>query len=768
MQTAPGIRCRLLLRGPAKYEGIMRDTAKLKRRLTGISLILVGGLVFLGMAAAAHMGLLGRWIGDPMRKFLGIAGFILPVTVIFAGLWVIRAESVADLALHAAGFILLFLSAEVALGALPLHPANPWSGEFGVLFSLRAQSLLGLPGTLFTALVMVVVGLWLTRNDEVIHSAASVPGGLWVRLKGARVGLAEKWANWRAEAVLKKQKKTPTPVWFPGRNQSAAASVDGASAAVPVQAMEPVSAPVNIINHDTVVSGMVPPVSAPPRVVRARRKSAHWIIPTLSQLDCTAGRVDEAVAQGHVRMQTTAIEKTLASFKLEGKVVGATVGPRVILYEWQPAPGMKASRLEQYQDDIALALKAERVRVVVPLPGKGTIGIEVPNPDATGVNFGSILSAVPSPATAGSLPMFLGRQLTGETMVADLGDMPHLLVAGTTGSGKSVCIHDIIISLLMTRTPDELRLILIDPKMVELKIYSRVPHLLFEVITDPRRAVAALRWAVDVMENRYKLLSHHTARDIGTFNRMYSEGEVKMEGNDMESRAITSDIGMPWIVIAVDELADLMAAKGREMDNLIQRLAQMARGVGIHLVVATQRPSVDVITGVIKANMPSRIAFRTQSQIDSRTILDSAGAEQLLGKGDMLYMPSGAPDPVRAQGAYITTQEISRVVEHWASQGAASSVSSGPDGNGGPVLPDSDAQDEDPMFKEAVRAVLTSGEASISMLQRHHGLGFARAGRIVDQMERKGIVGARQGSKPREILVDREEYLRRFDKEENR
>ena len=746
----------------------MKDTARLKRRLSGISLILAGGLVFLGMGASSQMGLLGRWVGAPMRTMLGIAGFLLPVTVVFAGFWVIRAESVADLALHAAGLILLFLSAEVSLGALPLHPANPWSGEFGVLFSTRAQSLLGLPGTLFTALVAVVVGLWLTRNDEVIQAAALAPAGAWDWFRGVRGRLKEKWADWRTQSRLKKEKKAPTPVWFPGRDAAAAEAVPVSAA---VDAVDP--AFVTIINHDSVETAAVSASAqrggtSSARPARARRKSAHWILPAQSQLDCTAGRVDEAVAQGHVRMQTTAIEKTLVSFRLEGKVVGATVGPRVILYEWQPAPGMKASRLEQYQDDLALALKAERVRVVVPLPGKGTIGIEVPNPDSTGVNFGSILAAVPSPTTAGSLPMFLGRQLTGETMIADLGDMPHLLVAGTTGSGKSVCIHDIIISLLMTRTPDELRLILIDPKMVELKVYSRVPHLLFEVITDPRRAVAALRWAVDVMENRYKLLSHHTARDIGTFNRMYGEGEVKFEGNEMEARSITSDIGMPWIVIAVDELADLMAAKGREVDNLIQRLAQMARGVGIHLVLATQRPSVDVITGVIKANMPSRIAFRCQSQIDSRTILDSVGAEQLLGKGDMLYMPSGAPDPVRAQGAYITTQEINRVVEHWAAQGAAATVSSGPEGSGGPVLPDSDAQEDDPMLREAIRAVLTSGEASISMLQRHHGLGFARAGRIVDQMERRGIVGPRQGSKPREILVDREEYLRKLDKEGSR
>ena len=750
----------------------MTDTARLKRRLTGISLILVGGLILLGMAAATHMGLLGGWVGAPMRQFLGIAGFILPITLVFAGVWVIRAESVADLAFHATGFILLFLSAEVSLGALPLHPVNPWSGEFGVWFSLKAQSLLGLPGTLFTAVVMVVVGLWLTRNDEVIHTVVAAPAGAWAWFRGGREKLSEKLAEWRAKAKVKKEKKAPTPVWFPGRNKTVVEKV------AEVPAMKVVEPPAFVRREMavsqaqtpiTVVQPVVPGAeSVPARTVKAKRKSANWILPSLSQLDCTSGRVDEAVAQGHVRMQTEAIERTLVSFKLEGKVVGATVGPRVILYEWQPAPGMKASRLEQYQDDLALALKAERVRVVVPLPGKGTIGIEVPNPDSTGVTFGSILSAVNSYSNAGSLPMFLGRQITGETMVADLGDMPHLLVAGTTGSGKSVCIHDIIISMLMTRTPDELRIILIDPKMVELKIYSKIPHLLFEVITDPRRAVAAFRWAVDVMENRYKLLSHHTARDIGTFNKMYAEGDVKFEGNDMEARAITSDIGMPWMVIAVDELADLMAAKGHEVDNLIQRLAQMARGVGIHLVVATQRPSVDVITGVIKANMPSRIAFRCQSQIDSRTILDSAGAEQLLGKGDMLYMPSGAPDPVRAQGAFITSKEIARVVEHWAAQGSATSISAGPEGASGPVLPDSDAQEEDPMFKDAVRAVLASGEASISMLQRHHGLGFARAGRIVDQMERKGIVGGRQGSKPREILVDREEYLRKMDKEAHR
>jgi S-DNA-T family DNA segregation ATPase FtsK/SpoIIIE len=497
------------------------------------------------------------------------------------------------------------------------------------------------------------------------------------------------------------------------------------------------------------------PVATVPRAPRPRRPAgkaaSRWTLPPGTLLASDAPLVKIDAVQAFVNEQAKLIDQKLLEFGITGKVVSVTSGPSVILFEWLPAAGVKVSRLETMRDDLKLALKAERIRMVVPIPGKGTVGIEIPHPSPAGVTLGALLAGHPSPAKAGDLPMFLGRVLTGETLVADLAQMPHLLIAGTTGSGKSVCIHTLLVSLLMTRSPDELRLLLVDPKRVEMIAYRELPHLLAEVITDPRIAVLKLRWMVSIMEARYKLLAHHACRDLHAFNRRVKEEGLEPDPS-LEQGAVTSRAGLPWIVVAIDELADLMVAKARDVEDALQRLAQMARGVGIHLVVATQRPSVDVLTGVIKANLPSRLSFRVATGIDSRTILDATGAEQLLGKGDLLFSPTGAPEPTRAQGAYLAPAEIARVIEHWTTQGppeyafedssAAMQEAGGGNGDG----------EDDPLYEEAVGVVVRGGEASVSMLQRKLSIGFARAGRLIDLMERRGVVGPKQGSKAREIL----------------
>jgi len=735
---------------------------QMKRRLAGLVFLLVGGLLLLAMALTGRTGFMGRGVGAPLREWLGFTGFIIPLTFLLASWWVLRGEAPADLSLHVAGLVLLFICAEIILGALPLVPPNPWSGSFGSFLSEKVQAFGGLPGALLIAVICGVAGLWLTRNDRVLEATASIPGRAVAWFRSASGWFSGKWRAFLEKRVMEPPVE-PAKVWWPRGAPESPAEPAPLPPAQPEVGGSPAVA--ESAEQAAPEEGQVqeePPARAP----RARRRAAKWSLPPAGLLDSSVSRPDEAAVQGIVRAHTTAIEKSLAAFRIEGRIVGATIGPRVILYEWQQGPGVRASRIEQLQDDLALALKAERVRVVVPLPGKGTIGIEVPNPLASTVTFGSVISAFPDPRGTGALPIFLGRLLTGEPLFADLGDMPHMLIAGTTGSGKSVCIHDVIASMLMTRTPDELRLILIDPKMVELRCYNRAPHLLFPVITDAKRAVAALRWATGVMEARYRLLAHYGARDLPSFNRMLATAEITLEGNE-EPLTVLGAQGLPWVVIAVDELADLMAERPREVETLLQRLAQMSRGVGIHLVVATQRPSVDVITGVIKANMPSRLAFQVSSAVDSRTIIDSAGAEQLLGRGDMLYLPIGAPDPVRAQGSLVTMDEVKRLVEHWAAQGAAMPVAGEGAAVGLPADPLAAGEsEEDPLLRDAIRLVLRTGEASISMLQRHLSTGFSRAGRLIDMMERRGVIGPKQGSRPREIIVDREEYQRRMDEEE--
>ena len=449
--------------------------------------------------------------------------------------------------------------------------------------------------------------------------------------------------------------------------------------------------------------------------------------------------------------QCAVLEQTLADFKVRARVVAVTRGPSVTRFELEPAAGVKVSSVVNLADDIALRLAAPGVRIEAPIPGKSAIGIEAPNTKNDPVCFREVVEAGSVRNAKEHLCIGLGKDISGDIISADLAKMPHLLVAGSTGSGKSVCINTIIAGLLYRATPDEVKLILVDPKVVELSNYNGIPHLLTPVVTEPKKAASALHWAVAEMERRYKAFADSRVRDIKTYNAQAAEK-------------------MPYIVIIIDELSDLMMVAKVDVEDAILRLAQKARAAGIHLILATQRPSVDVITGIVKANIPSRIAFAVSSQTDSRTIIDMGGAEKLLGKGDMLFYPMGYNKPVRVQGAFVSDDELNKIVDFIIKQSIPVNYSEEVTeqelecDNKGHNAEDAgqNAPAEDELFEDALSLVLDMGQASSSMLQRRFRIGYTRAARLVDTMEELGIVGQSVGSKPREVIMSRKEAEERF------
>lgn len=439
------------------------------------------------------------------------------------------------------------------------------------------------------------------------------------------------------------------------------------------------------------------------------------------------------------------LEETLESFGVEARVVQVSRGPVITRYELQPSPGVKVSKIVNLSDDIALNLAAPAVRIEAPVPGKAVVGIEVPNKEMSAVFLREVIESKDFLEKESSLTFALGKDVTGNCIVSDLSKMPHLLIAGATGSGKSVCINALITSILYKASPEKVRLLMIDPKVVELSTYNGIPHLLIPVVTDPRKAAGALGWAVQEMVNRYKLFADNNVRNIESYNDL-------MNQKSPESL-------LPNIVVIIDELADLMMVAPNDVEDCICRLAQMARAAGMHLVVATQRPSVDVLTGVIKANIPSRISFGVSSQIDSRTILDMAGAEKLLGKGDMLYYPVGESKPLRVQGAFISEKEVEQVVEYVKNQ----SISDYKDDIIDEIEGSNEYSDEaDELLPQAIQVVVETGQASISLLQRRLKIGYNRAARLIDSMQERGIVGRYEGSKPRQVLITKDQYEEMF------
>ena len=474
-------------------------------------------------------------------------------------------------------------------------------------------------------------------------------------------------------------------------------------------------------------------------------------LPPLEILHANPQSASSASSDKELEQTAESLQSTLLEFGRSARVVGWIAGPTVTTFKLQPGEGERVSKISSLEDDIALSLAAQSVRIFAPIPGTSLVGIEIPNRKRQNVNLGDVLPYV----KGGPLELAIGRDAEGTPVVADLAKMPHLLIAGTTGSGKSVCMNTLITSLLYKAKPEEVKLIMVDPKMVELGVYNGIPHLLIPVVTDPKKAAGALQWAVTEMMRRYRMMADAGVRDLESYNR--------------QAESLPDVTPIPQLVVVIDELADLMLVAAKEVEESICRIAQKARAAGMHLIVATQRPSVDVITGLIKANIPSRIAFAVSSQVDSRTILDGAGAEKLLGMGDMLFMPVGAPKPIRIQGTFVRDEEISRVLD-FIKQSATVQYDEAmieamekhaiQDGKKGASSADADEETgSDPMLKQAVEVVIDAGQASTSLLQRRCKLGYARAARIMDEMEQKGIIGPYEGAKPRAVLISRQQWL---------
>ena len=446
------------------------------------------------------------------------------------------------------------------------------------------------------------------------------------------------------------------------------------------------------------------------------------------------------------------LQKTLYSFGVSAKVENVSVGPTITRYELKPAEGTRVSKIANLADDIALNLAAETIRIEAPIPGKQAVGIEVPNKEKEAVHLREVIESSEFENNKSKLSVALGKDVAGKTIIADIGKMPHVLIAGSTGSGKSVCINSIITSIIYNAKPSEVKLVMVDPKVVELSVYNGIPHLLIPVVTDPKKAAGALAWAVQEMDDRYNKFAQKGVRDLKGYNKA-----IEKENENAK---------LPQIVIIIDELADLMMVAAKEVEEAICRLAQKARAAGMHLVIATQRPSVDVITGLIKANVPSRIAFAVSSQVDSRTILDSTGAEKLLGKGDMLFYPVGASKPLRVQGAFVSDDEVEKIVDFIKMNAGEVSYSEDiiesieKSNKSDKELLESEAceDDSDPFLQDAIETVIETGQASTSFIQRRFKVGYARAGRIIDQMEERGIISGYQGSKPREVLMTKERW----------
>ncbi|QDI90192.1 DNA translocase FtsK [Salicibibacter halophilus] len=623
-------------------------------------------------------------------------------------------------------------------------------GMVGAVGYATGTFLVDVPGTQVIAILLVVIGFILLSGKSLKES------GKWVydRVKAAAAPLANSFRNFRANRPSGSGQAPSAPEAAKEAKKPAASGTKAGSSnargksnedARPVihnfqeQAYQETPKPVHAQqakpSADDKTESIKDSESAP--LLTAQTTNEDYRLPALKLLSAPVQN-KQTNDRSHVSSNAKKLEDTLQSFGVQAQVNEVHLGPAVTKYEVQPATGVKVSKIVSLTDDIALALAAKDIRIEAPIPGKAAVGIEVPNQDISMVTLREVLESDKA-KNSHVLSVALGRDISGEPMTAELHKMPHMLVAGATGSGKSVCINGIVTSILMKAKPHEVKLMMIDPKMVELNVYNGIPHLLTPVVTEPKKASQALKKVVAEMERRYDLFSSSGARNIDAYNEMIRKQNEK---GDEEQPTL------PYIVVIVDELADLMMVASSDVEDAITRLAQMARAAGIHMIIATQRPSVDVITGVIKANIPSRIAFGVSSQTDSRTILDAGGAEKLLGRGDMLFIPVGANKTTRIQGAFISDEEVEAVVNDVVEQQKATyQEEMMPE-----EVPETSAEPEDELYYDAVSLVVQMNSASVSMLQRRFRIGYTRAARLVDEMEAQGIVGPYEGKKPREVL----------------
>ncbi|MCM2359743.1 MAG: DNA translocase FtsK 4TM domain-containing protein [Geobacteraceae bacterium] len=748
---------------------------KLKKELKGMALGALGLFILLALLSFStddlsfntysseagvgnFGGRLGAEVADLLLQLFGLASYAVPCALVYLAYRLLRFKEFRWRYYKGIAFLGLLVSLS-ALFAFSLEFTRflgqrvPTGGAVGFKTADLLQRYLGISGALLLLLPMLAASIMVLSRFSFVLFA-----DWWL---GA---LGERWSRYREKRALNRELLDKEP----------RSAEQGAPVIKPLSVTLPPPVPVAKKEKKRDSEKAAPLQEAFDFV----KDDGNYRTPSLTLLDAppaTARKVDKEALTMNARL----LEKKLRDFGVEGEVVEICPGPVVTMYEFAPGPGIKVSRIAGLSDDLSMALQALSIRIVAPIPGKGVVGIELPNRERETVFLKEIFGAEEFQKGKMKLPLALGKDVSGAPLVTDLARMPHLLVAGATGSGKSVSINTMILSLLYTATPRDLRIIMVDPKMLELSVYEGIPHLLLPVVTNPKKAALALKRAVDEMGRRYRLMADKGVRSVESYNRLLEREEKELAENRVkepppveepeelaadDEEAIQAfldkeevlDHGhLPYLVVIVDELADLMMVAGRELEESIARLAQMARAAGIHLILATQRPSVDVITGLIKANFPARISFQVSSKIDSRTILDCNGAESLLGAGDMLFLPPGTAKLQRSHGAFVSDAEVQRVVEYLKKQGKpvydkTFLEEKGGDGGG------AEEEENDERYDDAVALVAETRQASISMVQRRLRIGYNRAARIIEKMEREGIVGPSDGtSKPREVFINK-------------
>jgi len=700
-------------------------------------------------------GVVGSHLADLFFQLIGLPAFLVPLACFLFAWRLLKFRDVKVRLYKVGAFLLLLLSLDglLALRWRLVHPfgqpINEAGGAIGRMSADLLSSYLNGTGAFIVLLVFFLVAFMLVARFSLVlflEGLAERAGGFLNKRRDARKERKKQKALTRGikldkEPIIVQPEPVPLPAPEPKVSKPKRRKKQPPEEQEAFEFLEPTGTyhppTLNLLDHE---GEEAPPIDREALMMNARR-----------------------------------LEKKLKDFGVDGEVSEVKPGPVVTMYEFAPAPGVKVNKIAGLADDLAMALQALSIRIVAPIPGRGVVGIEIPNKDRETVYLKEIFQAPEFQKSGGKLPMALGKDIFGHTVASDLAKMPHLLVAGSTGSGKSVSVNTMILSLLYRATPQDVRLIMVDPKMLELSIYEGIPHLLLPVVTDPKKASLALAWAVREMERRYKLMADKGVRNIDGYNKKIAKEEKEAEKLRAKGQLVVEEAApldpdapipepeeelehghLPYIVVIVDELADLMMVAGREIEESVARLAQMARAAGIHLILATQRPSVDVITGLIKANFPTRISFKVFSRTDSRTILDSMGAESLLGMGDMLFLPPGSGVLQRVHGAFVSELEVQRVVDFLKKQGDPQydkSILEAPSSSEGGGLED-DEYDE--KWDEALAIISETRQASISMLQRRLRLGYNRAARMIEKMEQEGIVGPSDGtSRPREVFIGR-------------
>ena len=731
--------------GRAKQTTRPHLTQRQAREISGVLLILVALLGLLALASSAGSILIG--IRNGLVETFDRAWFVPVGAALGLGAYLLWPKAPrprpVDLVSGAVAVVAL-----VGIFGLVGHGGSAGQAIDGLVIQV-----VGRPGAWVLLIALLVIGLIVT-----VHFS---PGAMLATVVGAgRSAYAERL---RLQNLVSPDVPTKVKGPKPVPTTRAELAKSAASFATPPPALEevkpweleePIKAPTARVapvqSEDSDEESVKPPALRVVAELEDDLPEIDWKLPSIALLDTVTARRERMADE--IKRNVRIIETTLATFGVECKVVGVNPGPAVTQYELQPGPGVQVKRITALQNDLSLALAAAPLRLEAPIPGKSAVGIEVPNKSASLVTIREVLETAAFREGTRALALGLGNDVSGASIVADLTRMPHLLIAGATGQGKSVCINALITSLLFQVTPEHLRLLLIDPKRVELTGYNGLPHLALPVLVESHQAAAALRWAVAEMDRRYKLFSSEGVRNIAAYNDKATQKLARK---------------LPYIVIVIDELADLMMVAAGEIEELICRIAQLARAVGIHLIIATQRPSTDIITGLIKANIPSRIAFAVGSQVDSRVILDTGGAEKLLGRGDMLYQPVDAGKPTRIQGAFVSDPEVEAVVKFWKSQGEPRYMEEILEEGASSEWERGETSERklDPLFARAARAVAAEGSASVSLVQRKFNVGYSRAGRIVDQLAEHHVVGSYQGSKSREVLMtlpDVDELLERL------